>query len=116
MTSFQLTPQAVDDLLEIWSYIGEENPASASRVEESILAPAGLSQNRLSSERSYPLLAERILSAKPACSALPVLSQSREEELAGRMTCGAKEAENAVLKFDRRSFDGLLVTGIGDNP
>jgi len=54
MTSFQLTPQAVDDLLEIWSYIGEENPASASRVEESILAPAGLSQNRLSSERSYP--------------------------------------------------------------
>jgi len=39
MTSFQLTPQAVDDLLEIWSYIGEENPASASRVEESILAP-----------------------------------------------------------------------------
>ena len=38
MTSFQLTPQAVDDLFEIWSYIGEENPESANRVEESILA------------------------------------------------------------------------------
>jgi hypothetical protein len=32
------------------------------------------------------------------------------------MTYGAKEVENAVLKFDRRSFDGLLVTGIRDSP
>lgn len=38
MTGYQFTPQAADDLFEIWSYIGEDSPESADRVEEAIFA------------------------------------------------------------------------------
>lgn len=36
MTRYRLTPQAFDDLFEIWSYIAQDNPAAADRVEEAI--------------------------------------------------------------------------------
>ena len=36
MSSYQLTPQAVDDLFEIWSYIASDDPAAADRVEEAV--------------------------------------------------------------------------------
>jgi plasmid stabilization system protein ParE len=36
MTHFQLTPQALDDLFDIWSYIAQDSPAAADRVEEAI--------------------------------------------------------------------------------
>ena len=38
MSSYQLTPQAADDLFEIWSYIATDNLDSADRVEEAIYA------------------------------------------------------------------------------
>ena len=37
MTGYQFTPQAVDDLFEIWSYIANDSPESADRVEKTIL-------------------------------------------------------------------------------
>ena len=36
MTHYQLTPQALDDLFAIWSYIAKDSPAAADRVEEAI--------------------------------------------------------------------------------
>ena len=33
MTRFRFTPQASDDLLEIWRYIAADNPEAADRVE-----------------------------------------------------------------------------------
>ena len=34
MQRYQFTPQAADDLAEIWSYIAKDNPEAADRVEE----------------------------------------------------------------------------------
>jgi plasmid stabilization system protein ParE len=36
MNGYQFTPQAVDDLFEIWRYIAEENLDAANRVEDAI--------------------------------------------------------------------------------
>lgn len=36
MTRYRFTPQARDDLFEIWSYIAQDNPQAADRVENSI--------------------------------------------------------------------------------
>lgn len=38
MTRYHVTPQALDDLFEIWSYIAQDNPTAADRVEEAIYA------------------------------------------------------------------------------
>lgn len=37
MTRYQLTPQAADDLFEIWGYIAEDSVDAANRVEGTIL-------------------------------------------------------------------------------
>jgi plasmid stabilization system protein ParE len=34
--SYQFTPQAIDDLFEIWSYIAQDSPEAANRVEEAV--------------------------------------------------------------------------------
>jgi plasmid stabilization system protein ParE len=34
--SYQFTPQAIDDLFEIWSYIAQDSLDAANRVEEVI--------------------------------------------------------------------------------
>jgi plasmid stabilization system protein ParE len=36
MSKFQFTPQAADDLIEIWSYIAQDNPRAANQVEASV--------------------------------------------------------------------------------
>ncbi len=36
MSSYRFTPQAIDDLFEIWSYIASDDPDAANRVEEAI--------------------------------------------------------------------------------
>jgi len=36
MNGIQFTPQAVDDLFEIWRYIAEENIDAANRVEDAV--------------------------------------------------------------------------------
>jgi len=36
MSEYRFTPQAADDLFEIWSYIAEGNIDAANRVEEAI--------------------------------------------------------------------------------
>lgn len=36
MTLFRFTPQASDDLLEIWQYIAADNPKAADRVEDAV--------------------------------------------------------------------------------
>jgi plasmid stabilization system protein ParE len=38
MSSYQFTPQAIEDLFEIWSYIAGDDVEAASRVEEAIHA------------------------------------------------------------------------------
>jgi len=48
MSSYQFTPQAVDDLFEIWSYIAGDDLEAANRVEEVIQAACGfLAENPL---------------------------------------------------------------------
>ena len=34
MSKYQLTPQAVNDLFDIWNFIAADNPPAADRVEE----------------------------------------------------------------------------------
>lgn len=36
MTAYHFSPEAVDDLYEIWSYIANDNVEAANRVEEAI--------------------------------------------------------------------------------
>src|ERR1700676_1873391 len=36
MSRYQLTPQAADDLFEIWCYIASDDPDSADRVETAV--------------------------------------------------------------------------------
>jgi len=36
MSEYRFTPQAVDDLFEIWSYIAGDNLDVANRVEEAV--------------------------------------------------------------------------------
>lgn len=36
MSSYHFTPQAVADLFDIWSFIAQDNPTAADRVEDAI--------------------------------------------------------------------------------
>jgi len=36
MSEYRFTPQAADDLFDFWSYIAEESPEAADRVEEAV--------------------------------------------------------------------------------
>ena len=36
MSRYQFTPQAIDDLLDIWSFIARDNRAAADRVEAAV--------------------------------------------------------------------------------
>ena len=36
MSGYQLTPLAIADLFEIWSFIAEDNPPAAERVEQAV--------------------------------------------------------------------------------
>ncbi len=46
--AYQFTPQAIDDLDEIWSYIAEDNVGAANRLESEILAACdGLARHPL---------------------------------------------------------------------
>jgi toxin ParE1/3/4 len=42
MIRYQFTPQAVADLFDIWSFIAEDNPAAADRVEEAVFRACDL--------------------------------------------------------------------------
>jgi len=42
MNRYQFTPQASDDLLEIWSYIARDNPEAADRVETAVFRACDL--------------------------------------------------------------------------
>ena len=36
MSSYRFTPQALGDLLDIWSFIAQDSPTAADRVEEAV--------------------------------------------------------------------------------
>jgi plasmid stabilization system protein ParE len=42
MSEYEFTPQAVDDLLDIWSFIARDNPDAADRVEVAIFRACNL--------------------------------------------------------------------------
>jgi plasmid stabilization system protein ParE len=42
MSRYQFTPEASEDLFEIWSYIAGDDPKAADRVEDAIHAACGL--------------------------------------------------------------------------
>lgn len=45
MSGYQFTPQAVDDLLDIWSFIARDSPEAADRVETAIFRECDLLAN-----------------------------------------------------------------------
>ncbi len=45
MENFQLTPEAINDLFEIWDYINRDNREAADRVEEGILGACNFLAN-----------------------------------------------------------------------
>jgi antitoxin ParD1/3/4 len=42
MSRYQFTPQAKDDLLDIWSFIARDNPEAADRVEAAVFRSCDL--------------------------------------------------------------------------
>ena len=42
MEKYQLTPQAVSDLFEIWNFINQDNPEAADRVEHAVFRACDL--------------------------------------------------------------------------
>jgi plasmid stabilization system protein ParE len=42
MREYELSPEARDDLQEIWAYIAQDNPAAADQLEADIYAAFGL--------------------------------------------------------------------------
>ncbi len=36
MSKYRFTPQAADDLFDVWKFIAQDNPEAANRVEEAI--------------------------------------------------------------------------------
>jgi antitoxin ParD1/3/4 len=42
MSRYQFTPQAADDLLDIWSFIAQDNPEAADRVEAAVFRACDL--------------------------------------------------------------------------
>jgi len=46
MSEYQLTPEALNDLFELWSYIAADNVDAASRVEEAVYAACALAAER----------------------------------------------------------------------
>jgi plasmid stabilization system protein ParE len=42
MSRFQLTPQALDDIFDIWCYVAQDNPEAADRIEEAVFRACGL--------------------------------------------------------------------------
>ena len=58
MSGYQFTPQAVEDLFEIWSYIAGDTVDAANRVENAILAACSfLAANPLSGSAREDLTA-----------------------------------------------------------
>ncbi len=45
MSGYQFTPQAVGDLLNIWTFIAKDNPEAAERVEAAIFRACDLLAN-----------------------------------------------------------------------
>ena len=54
MKGYELSPEATEDLQEIWVYIADENPAAADKLEEDIYEACELLANnpRLGHRRS----------------------------------------------------------------
>jgi plasmid stabilization system protein ParE len=46
MSEYQFTPEATNDLFELWSYIAADNIDAANRVEEAVYAACGLAADR----------------------------------------------------------------------
>jgi plasmid stabilization system protein ParE len=42
MSRYQFTPQAADDLFEIWSYISRDSVKAANRVEDAVYKACAL--------------------------------------------------------------------------
>lgn len=42
MEKYQLTPEAVSDLFEIWNFISQDNPEAADRVEQAVFRACDL--------------------------------------------------------------------------
>jgi antitoxin ParD1/3/4 len=42
MSRYHFTPQAADDLLDIWSFIARDNPKAADRVEAALFSACDL--------------------------------------------------------------------------
>jgi plasmid stabilization system protein ParE len=61
MSRYQFTPQATNDLLDIWSFIAQDNPEAADRVEAAVfracdlLADSPLAGRRRTDVSSLPL-------------------------------------------------------------
>jgi len=45
VNNYRLTPQAAEDLFEIWRYVTGDNEEAASRVEKAILDTCGFLAN-----------------------------------------------------------------------
>jgi plasmid stabilization system protein ParE len=42
MSGYEFTPQAADDLLDVWSFIARDNPEAADRIEAAVFRACDL--------------------------------------------------------------------------
>jgi plasmid stabilization system protein ParE len=59
MSQYRFTPEAVDDLFEIWTYTAQDNAQAADRVENAIHAACVLLASRPNAGRLRPDLTPR---------------------------------------------------------
>ena len=51
MSEYQFTPEALDDLFQLWSYIAADNIDAANRVEEAVHAACAMAAKKPSAGR-----------------------------------------------------------------
>ena len=104
MSSYRFTPQAIDDLFEIWSYIASDDLDAANRVEEAIhVASAFLADTPLAGRirEDLTVLPLRFL----ACATLPELLdcvQSRNKTAAGHSHHSRGAGPSALVEVERK--------------
>lgn len=81
MSRYEFTPQAIEDLFEIWTYIPSDDSEAASRVEEAIYAACAFLAGH-STRRAY--------TGRLDCPAVALLARATLPELFDCVPSGDK--------------------------
>ena len=110
MKGYELSPEATDDLQEIWVYIANDNPAAADKLEEDIYAACELlAKNPRLGHRRSELTDEPVLFWPVRGQYMVIYLPDTEPPKIVRILQGARNADSRTTKlYDRRGQKKLL--------